>query len=510
MGELVAELAPLVAGLRVRDVQSLPPTDLVLVLEDPDGGDDARPVRVRLSADRGLPRLHLQHGRLPRRGGPVGPFFQAVSTALEDARLVELAQVGGDRAVRATFRTPAGGAGLVLELFGRNANLCLLDGEGRIAELLSPPAGRPGSGDPPRLEPGSPWRPPAGGAPPGDAGEPLARALPDPGEPPPHAPSGAPLSWAVEAVLGGEAEQRRVEALRKRLLDRVARREARTRRNLRGLEEREREAESLERLRESGELLKAHQHELKRGLDRVELPDWFAGEGATRVVELDPGLSPAKNVSRLFSRYRKLKRKVDNLPAERGFLEERLAQLDELLARAEDPAGTAADLEALAEEAARSGVLEPEQAVPKRRPPPGPRRPYRSFEGCRGSEIRVGRTAADNDELTLRHSRGNDLWLHTADAPGSHVVLRVQGREEPDAEEVLDAAHLAAHFSPLRSAARVNVHVARRKEVHKPRGAKAGLVHLSGGKVLRVRMQPERLARLLGKPGAPGVRGERP
>jgi predicted ribosome quality control (RQC) complex YloA/Tae2 family protein len=80
------------------------------------------------------------------------------------------------------------------------------------------------------------------------------------------------------------------------------------------------------------------------------------------------------------------------------------------------------------------------------------------------------------------------------------VVLRLARGAEPDPEEVLDAAHLAAHFSPLRKARKVAVHVARRKEVHKPKGAKAGLVTLSGGKVLSLRLQPERLERLLGGP----------
>ena len=64
--------------------------------------------------------------------------------------------------------------------------------------------------------------------------------------------------------------------------------------------------------------------------------------------------------------------------------------------------------------------------------------------------------------------------------------------------ELLDAAHLAVHFSPLEGATKARVHVAPRKLVHKPRGAKPGLVTLSGGKVLDLRLQPERLQRLLG------------
>ena len=144
-------------------------------------------------------------------------------------------------------------------------------------------------------------------------------------------------------------------------------------------------------------------------------------------------------------------------------------------------------------------LLDPAQeGDPRKRKAPGPRVPYRVFQGCKGSEIRVGRTARDNDALTFKHARGNDLWLHTAEAPGSHVVLCMGGRRgEPDPEELLDAAHLAVHFSPLREAKVASVHVAPRKLVHKPRGAKAGLVTLSGGRRIELRMQPERIARLV-------------
>jgi predicted ribosome quality control (RQC) complex YloA/Tae2 family protein len=180
--------------------------------------------------------------------------------------------------------------------------------------------------------------------------------------------------------------------------------------------------------------------------------------------------------------------------------------LCELLERAGDPGVDPDELEA---EASARGLLKERQTVPQpgARRAPEPRLPYRSFRGARGSEIRVGRSARDNDELSLRRSRGNDVWLHTAEAPGSHVVLRLE-REPPDEEEVLDAAHLAVHFSPLRGAPRADVHVARCKEVKKPRRAPAGLVTLSGGKVLRVRVEPERLERLLrGAPGAAADEG---
>jgi predicted ribosome quality control (RQC) complex YloA/Tae2 family protein len=162
-------------------------------------------------------------------------------------------------------------------------------------------------------------------------------------------------------------------------------------------------------------------------------------------------------------------------------------------------AAEGADFDALASEAVAARVLEPQQPAPAgKKPVVAARVPYKTFHGFAGAEIRVGRNARDNDDLTFHHASGNDVWMHTADTPGSHVVLRVGKGAEPHPEELLDAAHLAVHFSPHKDATRARVHVARRKEVHKPRGAKPGLVTLSGGKILDVRMQPARLQRLLG------------
>ena len=109
----------------------------------------------------------------------------------------------------------------------------------------------------------------------------------------------------------------------------------------------------------------------------------------------------------------------------------------------------------------------------------------------------AARTRATRPTPATRHARGNDLWLHTAECPGSHVVLVVGKGSEPDPEEILDAAHLAVHFSPVRGTDRAPVHVAKKKFVHKPKGAKAGLVTLSGGRILKVRMQQGRLDALL-------------
>jgi predicted ribosome quality control (RQC) complex YloA/Tae2 family protein len=249
-------------------------------------------------------------------------------------------------------------------------------------------------------------------------------------------------------------------------------------------------------VQQDGELVKASLSRIPRGAKSIEVEDFFSAEAAMRTIALDPKLSPHENLERIFERAKKLERARSVVGEELDMARAKLATLETFLSRAN---ADGADFDALAKAAVDARVLEPQQTAPAgKKPVVAPRVPYKTFQGFAGGEIRVGRTAKDNDELTFRHASGNDVWMHTADTPGSHVVLRVMKGREPHPEELLDAAHLAVHFSPMKDATRARVHTARRKDVHKPRGAKPGLVTLSGGKILELRMQPARLQRLLG------------
>ncbi|MDP6407861.1 MAG: NFACT family protein [Planctomycetota bacterium] len=489
IGELVAELAPLLSGAELRDVHPLPPRDLLLVFAECD--DPARVLRLRLAADPDASRLHLQHGRVRRSaGGPLCPFFRRLIDELPGRSLRRLQQVRGDRLVLLEFSGGGERRALLAELTGRHANLLLLGPRDELVDLLVPAPSRKGD---PRLIVGRPWRAPPGSPPIEKSLATVAQALPAVAEA--ALPERAPLSWLVEAHFLPQVAERERDRARRTLVRRIERKLDRARSLARGLARRVAACETAERVRQDGELLLAHLARLRRGLDSVELEDLYSDGSPSRRIPLDPRLDPQGNAQRFFDRARKLERSRAELPEEVTRVEQRIADLEELRARAEDTCEDAAALDAVGVEA---GLLDaPQQADPRKRPPPAPRLPYRTFTGCAGSEIRVGRSARDNDALTFRHCRGNDLWLHTAEAPGSHVVLRTARGVEPDPEEVLDAAHLAVHFSPLRGAGRADIHVARRKQVHKPRGAPAGLVTLSGGRNLAVRVQPHRLERLL-------------
>lgn len=505
LDELARELAPLALGARVKAVQGLPPRDVLLVLEPDAGADDplgGRIRRLRLSADPHHARLHLQVGRVRRHEGPLGGFYRALAAALEGRRVLALEALPAERIVR--LSADGEGPALLLEAIGAHANLVLLDAAGAVREVLVPP--RPGSAAAARLAPGAAWCAPPGGAPPG--APPLADALPDPPEPAREEAAlarAAPLSWRVERTLGAAAEGTLEDELRADLRRRARRRLKGASERRAGLEVQAREAEAVERLQQDAELLQAQHRALGRGHDHALVRDHYEPGSPERRLALDPRKSGRENAEALFARAKKLRKNALRLPAELELAREQERALEALLARADDPE---LDPHALEEEARAAGLVaarpEPRPERPREKAAPAPRQCYRLFHGRKGSEIRVGRSAADNDELTFRVARKSDLWLHTADSPGSHVVLSVPKGAQPDPEEVLDAAHLAVHFSPLSGARKADVHVAACKEVHKPRRAPAGLVTLSGGRTLRVRMEEERLARLLG--GGPAGR----
>lgn len=497
MGELVGELAPLFVGLELREVQAAPPRDVLLIFLEAEHGHVRR---LRLSADPEFARLHLQLGPARRHEGSVDPFFGGLEELLAGATLQVLEQVQGDRIVRLLFRRdgrPAGG--LVLELTGRHATLLALDAGGRIgARLVEPGVGSPAET---RLALGAGYALPPGVRAAATPGPSLAESFPSA---PPERYTGplstlAPLSARVEAALGDGSDQRHLAEERRELTRRLEQRRKASANRITGLEERARATAEAERVRMDGELLLAHLASVPRGAAAIELPDAFT-DGAPRRIALDPGLNARRNAEKLFARYKKLVRAQEKVPEELALARAELERVEAYLAR------VATSLPAqLATEAVAAGLLSPPQTSPaERAKKPEPRLPYLCFVGLRGSEIRVGRSAHDNDTLTFRESNGNDLWLHTDGSPGSHVILRLAGRNEPDPEELLDAAHLAVHFSPRRGTRAADVHVARRKEVHKPRKAPAGLVTLSGGKTLRVRVEEARLARLLDARRTPG------
>lgn len=237
-----------------------------------------------------------------------------------------------------------------------------------------------------------------------------------------------------------------------------------------------------ERCRQAAGLLLSQPHAVRKGMTAAELDDFTGGHVR---VELEPALDAAANAERLYDLARRRDRAARRIPP--------------MLQAGEREAERLASLEA----AIRSGDA-PESSIPrilKRTAEAGTGKervlPFRRYRSRNGLEIRVGRSARANDELTFRHSRPDDIWMHARDVAGAHVVL-VWGRRDqnPPEQDVLDAAVLAALHSRGRTSGTVPVDWTRRKYVRKPRKSPPGAVVLERGKTLFVEPDPALEARL--------------
>jgi predicted ribosome quality control (RQC) complex YloA/Tae2 family protein len=322
---------------------------------------------------------------------------------------------------------------------------------------------------------------------------------------PPLALDLAALQAAGSQLLQSQADALHAER-REQLARALAAARSRLERRLAAVEGDLARGDEVSALRRNGSLVLSNLHALRRGAALATVLDTSSDPPKEIALKLDPRLAPTEQAERWFQRARKLERGATIAGAR---VAETRATLDAVRALAERlTAADPAALEAIATEAAARGVEIAAQPAgePRARPRTPPKRlPYREFSGTGGRAIRVGRGAADNDELTLHHARPHDLWLHARDDSGAHVVVPLERGEDCPSELLADAATLAAHFSQARGNAGVDVTYVPRRYVRKPRKSPAGLVTVERAKVFRLRLEPARLKRLLAAERGKGV-----
>jgi hypothetical protein len=280
-----------------------------------------------------------------------------------------------------------------------------------------------------------------------------------------------PATWTTAAALflaarlrGAHFERRRRDTLgdARRQVRRLGQLEANLEQDASGLPN---EAD----LRRRAEALLAFAQRVAPGAARVDLPDPYEPDQTLSLV-LDPRLSAPANADRLFDRARRIERSRRQIEVR---LRETRAALAEARAR-----------ESLVVDARDASDLEPHQAEPRasdgrERGPAGPRH----YLTSRGLSILVGRGARENHHLTFAVARPEDLWLHARDVPGAHVIVRdPEGRA--GADDLREAAEVAAFLSEARGEAQVDVHVTRRKHLRPARGG-PGRVYVGHSDTLR-------------------------
>lgn len=255
-----------------------------------------------------------------------------------------------------------------------------------------------------------------------------------------------------------------IEKTVSRALQRAVKRLALRREELKGCADRD-------RLRIYGELLKANLYAVSPGAASATVQNYYDPELNEITIPLDPAISPAANAAKYFKEYKKSYTAEQTLSAltledEREI--EYLEAVEESLSRCEG----ISDIVEIRAELCEGGYMRaPAKAARKKLREAAPRE-YVSAEGYR---VLVGRNNKQNDFLTMRMAAKNDLWLHTKNIPGSHVVICCAG--EPVSEEtLLAAAGVAALYSKASASEQVPVDYTPVKYVKKPNGAKPGMV----------------------------------
>ncbi len=280
------------------------------------------------------------------------------------------------------------------------------------------------------------------------------------------------------------------------VLGRLIRREiGRLQRRLEAIERDIARAEQARVLQRQAELV-ARSKLPKRGARSVEVTDYATDPPAVLTVVLDPALEPRAQVDAWFKTARRYLRgaglgavRAEETLRDQAFLADAAAHLEDDRTPLEEQLALLAD--------PRVRRLIPTEIAPTGTRSQTARLPYRTFLGHGAARILVGRGARDNDALTTRIARPQDMFLHVHDATGAHVIVPRNKGELLPHELLLDAAHLAHHFSAAAAETGSDVAYVERRHVQKRRGSPAGTVHLLRQKVLRLSVEPARLQRLL-------------
>ena len=228
------------------------------------------------------------------------------------------------------------------------------------------------------------------------------------------------------------------------------------------------DTEKKDKYRIYGELLNTYGYQTQTGAKSMEALNYYTNEMIT--IPLDPLLSPSENAKKYFDKYGKLKRTFEALSQLTIEVKEEIDHL-ESVQTALDIAQQEEDLAQIKEELIENGYIRRKGGTRKVK---FTSKPFH-YVSSDGFHIYVGKNNYQNDELTFKFAVGNDWWFHAKDMPGSHVIVKSEGKELPD-RTYEEAAKLAAYYSKARGQNKIEIDYTEKKNVKKPGGGKPGFV----------------------------------
>ncbi|MFY3793461.1 Rqc2 family fibronectin-binding protein [Ureibacillus sp. MALMAid1270] len=227
-------------------------------------------------------------------------------------------------------------------------------------------------------------------------------------------------------------------------------------------------ASKLDKYQLYGELLMANLYNFEKGLKEVTVVNYYSEDEEKITIPLSERKTPIENAQSYYTKYNKAKNALVMVQEQIEKTKQEIDYFEMLTAQVEQAAP--GDIEEIREELAEQGYLRMRASKKKKKPTkPEPEK----FISSSGIDISVGKNNKQNDYLTFKLAKKSDIWLHTKDIPGSHVVIH---SSEPDETTLFEAATLSAYFSKARESSSVPVDYTEIRQVKKPNGSKPGFV----------------------------------
>ncbi|WP_342044292.1 Rqc2 family fibronectin-binding protein [Bacillus sp. OTU530] len=288
----------------------------------------------------------------------------------------------------------------------------------------------------------------------------------------------ATLSELLDRFFFGKAERDRVKQQGHDLEKFISNELEKNKKKLGKLQQTLQDAEKAGEYQLHGELLTANMYALQKGMTEIEVMNYYDENGTMVTIALDPLKTPSENAQSYFSKYQKARNSVSIIEEQIMKTEEEIVYFDALLQQMES--ASQRDIEEIREELAEEGYIRSRTKQKKQKQSKPVLDTYVSSDGI---EIFVGKNNKQNDYLTNKLARRDEIWLHTKDIPGSHVLIR---DVEPSEQTLHEAAILAAYFSKAKSSSSVPVDFTKIRHVKKPSGAKLGFVTYDNQQTLYV------------------------
>ncbi|MBD1379986.1 Rqc2 family fibronectin-binding protein [Metabacillus arenae] len=278
------------------------------------------------------------------------------------------------------------------------------------------------------------------------------------------------LSILLDRFYYGKAERDRVKQQAFDLERFIGNEGKKNRNKIKKLQSTLKNAENADVYKLYGELITANMYGIKKGDQQTEVLNYYEDDHRMVTIPLNPLKSPSENAQAYFQKYQKAKNSISIVKEQIRLAAEEVTYFDNLLQQLES--ASPKDIEEIREELTEGGYLKKrERKSTKKNKQKLPT--LEKYQATDGTEILVGKNNKQNEYLTNKVASRDDIWLHTKDIPGSHVVIR---KKEPNEHTILEAAALAAYFSKAKNSSSVPVDFTKVRHVKKPSGAKPGFV----------------------------------